>query len=96
VRVRGPSEQLTALRGVLASLHLPKGLERSLTAQLDEARRAIAAHRPGRACRASRDFARKVRAQTGRKLSPSDADRLLRATRRIQNVLGCAAGIAAR
>ena len=85
----GPDELIRELIRTVADLRLHHGLERSLTAKLTAALRAVERGQPRRACGPLGAFRHEVTAQAGKKLTRSQAARLLSGARRIEAALAC-------
>lgn len=89
VYVRGATEQLTGLGGLIESFNLPKGTSNSLEAKLRDAQAAISAGDTNRACSDMEDFINHARAQSGKKLTASQADQLISPAMQLKAALGC-------
>jgi hypothetical protein len=88
VHVKGAVEQINDLAGVVRSLHLHPGIERSLIAKLQEA--SSAAERGNhQACASVHAFFNELNAQTGKKFTVAQAGLLIADETRIRAVLGC-------
>ena len=76
--------------GVLVnSFGLPKGLQTSLHAKLQHALEAINADDKATACSDLAAFINEVRAQSGKKLSVSQANQLIAAVQQARTAMGC-------
>lgn len=90
ITVKGAATQLSDLTTLVKDFNLPNGMENSLVAKLQS---ALAEAEDGRACVSSnklKAFVNEVRAQSGKKLSPTQAEQMLTTADRIRAVLGCA------
>ncbi len=81
--------QISALINTVNSFQLPKGLQTSLDAKLQDALSAVNAGNTATACSDLTDFISEVHAQSGKKLTLAQADQLIAAATQIQVVLGC-------
>lgn len=84
-----PSEHVEDVRTLVGSLALHEGTTQSLESKLDEALAAIEAGDVETACGALRAFLNHVRAQTGKKLTASQAEQLTEAVSKLRDELGC-------
>lgn len=92
VHVKGAAEQLADLIAAVAAINAKRGIIQSLDAKLENARKALEAARAGAstsACNVLEAFVSETRAQSGKLLAASDADRLIQASTRIRDVIGC-------
>ncbi|HEX8087422.1 MAG TPA: hypothetical protein VF762_01125, partial [Blastocatellia bacterium] len=83
------SEMINALKATVASYNLPKGIQTSLTAKLDAALSALASGDTATACGSIAAFKNEVRAQTGKKLTSSQASQITRDANQIRSALAC-------
>ena len=90
VHVKGAAEQVQDLILLVSSFHLGQGPENSLISQLRAALAALSAVHGGDACHPLEAFIHHASAQSGKKLTVSQAGMLIRAATRIQTVLHCA------
>lgn len=89
ITVKGAAAQLNDLTTLVKDFNIPSGVESSLLAKLQS---ALADAKQGRTCEASnklRAFMNEVQAQSGKKISPTQANQMLAAAARIRTVLGC-------
>jgi hypothetical protein len=87
--VKGAAAQLTDLTTLVKDFNLPNGTENSLVVKLQS---ALTEAKEGRACTASnklKAFMNEVQAQSGKKISPAQANQMLAAADRIRTVMGC-------
>lgn len=89
VTVRGASEQLHDLAGLVATFDLPAPTERRLVALVRLAARLGERDRVHTSCGLLQTFRSRVRALAGDELTADQADRLIADSARIQAVLGC-------
>jgi hypothetical protein len=89
VVVRGASDQIGDLIGLVQSMHLPVAVSLSLEAELWVARTFAASPNPARACAWMAVFVREVQLAAGHSISSQQAAQLLAAATRIKSVLGC-------
>jgi Tol biopolymer transport system component len=93
VRDRAPvtsaRDQLVALRGRITGFGLPKGIERSFTAKVDAALKALDRGGIAAACGSLKALANHARAQADKKLTQAQAAQLIADARRIADGLGC-------
>jgi hypothetical protein len=84
-----PADLIGDLISLINSFNFAHGLETSLNAPLQAALNAIERGNTAAACGALNGFIGHVNAQSGKKLSGSQADQLLDAAKEIQAALGC-------
>src|SRR5262249_24100883 len=84
-----PPQMVTDLQTTVSGLGLPKGTANALNSSLAEASAALARRNGTAACNALNAFLNKVQAQTGKKLTPDQADELTSAANQIRAQLGC-------
>jgi acetyl esterase/lipase len=89
VVVKGAARQLADLVALVGSFGLDRGAGRSFTAKLDAANAALRAGRPQDACGPLQAVINHARAQSGKKLTVGQANRLTADATRIRAVLGC-------
>jgi hypothetical protein len=89
VTVLSAQAQISNLQTSVTNLALSKGTTKSLLKKLGDALVAANAGDIATACASLQDFINKTRAQAGKKISISDANRLIAAAQRIRTVLGC-------
>ena len=87
VHVEGAAEQISDLRGLVASQNLGPG--DSLQDKLTSALAALTAGDSASACGTLTAYINEVNAQTGKSLTPTQALQLLSAAKRIEAVLAC-------
>ena len=84
-----PAQMIADLRDVVAGLELPKGLTTALNSKLQHALDALAADDTAGACYWMQSFVDLVTAQTGKKISSSQAQQLTDAANDIRTQLDC-------
>jgi hypothetical protein len=84
-----PEDLIADLRTVIAELGLPKGTATSLDAKLRAALSALDAGQTARACTSLQDLINYANAQSGKKLTASDAASIIAAAISIRTELGC-------
>jgi CSLREA domain-containing protein len=84
-----PSDLINQLKQSVAGLGLPSGTANSLLSKLDDAIKLANAGKVKAACSSLQDFINAVMAQSGKKISPSDASALIAAANSIRSLLGC-------
>ena len=89
VVVKGAVEQITDLTALVRSLGLAHGTTASFVAQLEGARTALAAGERRDACGSLKAFVNHANAQSGKKLTVAQANRLIGDATRIGAVLSC-------
>jgi hypothetical protein len=89
VVVRGAGAQLTDLTALVQGLGLEHGTARSFVAKLESARAALTAENRADGCGSLKAFINHAKAQSGKKLTTAQANRLILDTSRIRAVLGC-------
>jgi hypothetical protein len=89
VVVKGATAQIGDLINTVNSFGLSMGLQTSLDAKLEDALTAVNAGQTATACSDLTDFINQVKAKTGKGISTSQAQQLIKATTNIQGVLGC-------
>ena len=90
VTVKGATDQLSDIKGLVTSLALSAGIDTSLQVKLNDALSAANGGDTASACTALNDFISQVRAQAGKKrISAKDAEDLIGEAQRIRAVLGC-------
>jgi hypothetical protein len=91
VTVNGAPAQLNKLIAVVQGFNLAQGIENGLDAKLQNARDALSAASAGDRATAGNllgAFINEVQAQTGKKITPQQADQLIPPANRIRAVLG--------
>jgi hypothetical protein len=89
VVVKGAVGQLTDLTALVRSLGLAHGTTTSFVAKLETARTALAAGERGEACGSLKALVNHANAQSGKKLTVAQANRLIGEATRIGAVLSC-------
>ena len=92
VVVVGASQQITALVSLVATFNLAQGIDNSLDAKLQNAQAALTAAKSGSnpsACNMLGAFINSVQAQSGNKITTSQAGQLIAAANQIQAAVGC-------
>jgi len=84
-----PTEQVNDLRGAITTGSYATNVRNSLTSKLDNTLAALGASNTPLACSYLQDALNFIRAQTGKKLSPSDATSLNATIGDIRTALGC-------
>ena len=84
-----PSRQVSLISDVLAGLQLTDGTANSLQKKLERAATSLAAGDKAGGCTALQDFMNEVRAQSGKKITTSDANRLIGMATAIRTQIGC-------
>jgi FIMAH domain len=84
-----PAQMVTDLQATVSGLALPKGIATSLDSSLQRALAALGGNNTAGACNALNAFLNKVQAQTGKKLTPEQAEQLTSAANQIRTQLGC-------
>src|SRR5262249_39607763 len=84
-----PAQMVTDLQTTVSGLRLPQGAANAPNSSLAEASAALARRNGTAACNALNAFLNKVQAQTGKKLTPDQADELTSAANQIRAQLGC-------
>jgi hypothetical protein len=79
----------SALINLVNSFNLPKGLQTSLDAKLQDALSTLAEGDTSTACADLTGFISQVKAQSGKKLAVAQATQLIAAAQQIQAALGC-------
>jgi hypothetical protein len=88
VRVKGAAEQIRDLTMFVSSLNLTDGIENSFASQLKTALELLLAGNKAGACSALQTFIDHANAQSGKKLTQSQAQSLIAAARQIKVVIG--------
>jgi hypothetical protein len=83
------AQMIGDLQATVSDLGLPKGMTTALNSSLGEARDAVARNDITTACNSLQAFLNKVRAQTGKKLTPEQAAELASEANQIRTQLGC-------
>ena len=95
IRIRGtvttvdPVAMIAEVRGTLDGLGLPKGNLTSFNAKLNAAAAALDAGQDDSACTSLQDLVNAVKAQSGKKISASDASSVITAITEIMLAVGC-------
>jgi len=89
VHVRATTEQITDLLSLIDSFDLPKGTANSLEVKLRDAQAAISAGDTSRACHHMEAFINHTQAQSGKKITTSQASQLVAAAMLIKASLAC-------
>jgi hypothetical protein len=89
VIVKGAADQLADEISVVRSFGLEHGIATSFTSKLDAARAALRASQRQAACDSLKAFSSHARAQSGKKLTVPQANRIIADARRIRAVIGC-------
>lgn len=89
VTVKGATAQIGDLQRAVAGLDLQEGTETSVQAKLSAALDALNAHDVVDACGSLGALINQINAQTGKKISLSDAQALLATVQRIRSAAGC-------
>ena len=89
VTVKGATAQIGDLQRAVAGLDLKEGTETSVQAKLSAALDALNAHDVVDACGSLGALINQINAQTGKKISLSDAQALLATVQRIRSAAGC-------
>lgn len=84
-----PEEMIADLRIVISDLGLAKGMANSLDSKLRAALSALDAGQTAQACRSLQDLINHANAQSGKKLTASDAANIVAAAVGIRTELGC-------
>jgi len=90
IRVKGAAEQIRDLTLSVSRFHLAFGMETSLTSQLRSALNALSTGDKAGACDSLQSFISHASAQSGKKLTQSQARMLVAAARQIRTVINCA------
>jgi hypothetical protein len=86
---RHASEQINNLIALVKSFGFPKGTANSLIVKLKNAAAAINANDVAGACSAVTDFINETHFQSRKKLTVTQANKLLRKAEQIEETLGC-------
>ncbi len=89
VVVNGAATQINNLITTVNSFHLSKSLQTSLDNKLQDVLTAVNAGQTATACSDLTDFISHVQSQSGKGLTVSQANQLIKAAKQIQAVLGC-------
>lgn len=89
VVVKGPVEQLVSLTALVTSFSIHHGTEASLLAQLQAIRDALRQNKTTVACNSLNAFSNHVRAQSGKKITVAQANRMTAVANQIRGVIGC-------
>ena len=95
IRIRGavttvdPAAMIAEVAGTLDGLGLPKGNLTSFNAKLKAAAAALDAGQTASACTSLQDLINAVKAQSGKKISASDASSVVAAVIEIMSAVGC-------
>jgi hypothetical protein len=84
-----PEQELVALRSRITGFALPRGIERSFTAKVDAALRAVDERRVAAARGSLEALANHARAQAGKRLTQAQAAQVIADARGIGDRLGC-------
>lgn len=84
-----PAQMIDALGATIAGFGLPKGTRTSFDAKLNAAQSAIVLNQTANACSSLQDLINAVKAQSGKKISSSDASTVITTTMGIRSALGC-------
>jgi hypothetical protein len=84
-----PAQTIDDLQTTVSGLGLSKGLTTALNSSLRDAADALALNDTAGACASLQAFVNKVQAQTGKKLTPEQAQQLTSAANEIRTQLGC-------
>ena len=84
-----PAQMTEGLQATVSTLGLPKGLTTALNSSLQDVLNALGLNDTAGACSALQAFLSKVRAQTGKKLTPAQAQELTSEANALQAQLGC-------
>jgi len=87
IRVKGAAEQIRDLTVLIRSIHLAYGMEISLNSKLRSALEALSVGNKATACDSLQSFINHASAQSGRKLTESQASSLIAAARQIKMVI---------
>jgi hypothetical protein len=87
IRVKGAAEQIRDLTVMMSSFHMAHGMEISMTSKLRSALEALSAGGKATACDSLQSFINHVNAQSGKKLTQSQARSLIAAARQIKTVI---------
>lgn len=87
--VKGAGEQIIDLTILVKNFNSPTGLENSLLAKLQNAFTKLTRGDTAGACNQLSAFINEVQAQSGKKISVTQANQMLAAASRIRKVLGC-------
>ena len=86
---RPPAQQLTELSQTVEAIAIHGGTANSLTKKLQAALEAYNSGDTQGACSKLDSFIQEVRAQSGKKIATTDADRLIADAQRIKQLIGC-------
>ena len=89
VVVNGAATQVSSLITTVNSFHLSSSLQNALDNKLQDVLTAIKAGQTATACSELTDFIGHVQSQSGKGLTMSQANQLIKAAKQIQAVLGC-------
>ena len=89
VAVPPAAAQVTSLAATIVSFGLPPGISGSYTTKLESAQAAIASGDIGAACGSLKALANHAQAQSGKKLSPAQAQQVIDQAGDIRRSLGC-------
>jgi HYR domain/PA domain len=89
VTVKGASAQINDLQRAVAGLDLQDGTETSVQAKLSAALGALSARNLSDACGSLGALINQINAQTGKKISLTDAQALMATVQRIRSAAGC-------
>ena len=84
-----PSDEIEVVLDVVVSFDLPDGIQNSLITKLQNALDALEAGDTASACSSLRTFISGVQAQSGKKITTSQADQLINFANQIKQTLGC-------
>jgi hypothetical protein len=89
VHVKGADEQLADLRSYVESLALEQNLAARLVARIGDVRKQLAEGRTNAVCGGLADLTADVQKESGKRLTPQQAERLVSDSTRIRAVVGC-------